>query len=58
MHSVLGNMLRVQLATQHLHDDPIKDLTSAVAYAIRATVHGATKYMPSQLVYYNKDMIL
>ena len=38
-------------------DDPIHDLTSAAAYAIRATVHGTTKHMPSQLVY-AKDMIL
>ena len=31
MHSVLGDMIRVQLATQHPYDDPISDLTSAVA---------------------------
>ena len=35
----------------------MEDLTSAAAYALRATVHGVTKYTPAQLVY-NKDMIL
>ena len=54
---VLGDMLRVQLASRHLNDDPIKDLTSAAAYGIRATVHGVTRYTPAQLVY-SKDMIL
>ena len=57
MHRVLGDMLRVQLVKYHEKDDPIKDLTSAAAYAIRATVHGVTKYTPSQLVF-AKDMIL
>ena len=57
MHQVLGDMLRVQLASTHAKDDPVKDLTSAAAYAMRATVHGVTKYTPSQLVF-AKDMIL
>lgn len=57
MHRVLGDMLRVQLVTTHEHDDPLKDLTSAAAYAIRATVHGTTGYTPGQLVF-SKDMIL
>jgi hypothetical protein len=57
MHQVMGDMLLVQLATQHEHDKPIEDMTSAVAYAIRATVHGTTRYSPAQLVY-QKDMIL
>jgi len=57
MHRVLGDMLRVQLASKHTKEDPIKDLTSAAAYAIRATVHGVTKYTPAQLVY-SRDMIL
>jgi len=43
MHRVLGDMLRVQLVKHHEKDDPIKDLTSAAAYAMRATVHGVTK---------------
>ncbi|CAB9522987.1 Transposon Tf2 [Seminavis robusta] len=46
-----------EIATKHLKEDPIKDLTSAAAYAMRATVHGVTKYSPSQLVY-QRDMIL
>jgi hypothetical protein len=50
-------MIRVQLASKHEHDDPIADMTSAAAFAIRATVHGTTRYSPSQLVY-AKDMIL
>jgi len=57
MHRVLGDMLRVQLVKYHEKDDPIKDLTSAAAYAMRATVHGVTKYTPSQLVF-AKDMTL
>ena len=56
MHKVLADKLRVQLATTHPKDDPIKDLTSAAAYAIRATVHGVTQFTPSQLVF-SKDMI-
>jgi transposase InsO family protein len=57
MHKVLGDMIRIQLTSKHKHDEPISDLTSAAAYAIRATVHGTTKHTPSQLVY-AKDMIL
>jgi len=57
VHGVLGDMLRVQLVKHHEKDDPIKDLTSAAAYAMRATVHGVTKHTPSQLVF-AKDMIL
>jgi len=41
----------------HEKDDPIKDVASAAAYAMRATVHEVTKYTPSQLVF-AKDMIL
>ena len=58
MHKVLGDMLQVQLVSQHQKEDPIKDLTSAAAFAIiRATVHGVTRYSPSQLVF-ARDMIL
>jgi len=57
MHRVLGDMLRVPLVKYHEKDDPIKDLTSASAYAMRATVHGVTKYTPSQLVF-AEDMSL
>jgi len=57
MHRVLGDMLRVQLVKHHEKDDPIKDLTSAAAYVMRATVHGVTKCTPSQLLF-AKDMIL
>ena len=57
MHSILGDMIRVQLASKHPKENPVEDLTSAAAYALRATVHGVTKYTPAQLVY-NKDMIL
>jgi len=57
IHRVLGDMLRVQLVKCHEKDGPIKDLTSAAAYAMRATVHGVTKCTPSQLVFAN-DMIL
>lgn len=57
MHKVLADMLRVQLASRHPKDDPIRDLTSAAAYALRSTVHGTTRHTPGQLVY-GKDMIL
>lgn len=57
MHKVLGDMLRVQLASKHNKENPVKDLTSAAAYAMRATVHGVTQCTPSQLVY-SRDMIL
>lgn len=50
-------MLCVQLTTTHDKDDPFADMTSATAYAIQATVHGTTKYAPSQLIY-AKGMIL
>ena len=57
MHRVLGDMLRVQLASKHPKEDIVKELTSAAAYAIRATVHGVTQFTPAQMVY-SKDMIL
>jgi hypothetical protein len=57
MHQVLGNMLRAQLTKQHDKEDPVKDLTSAAAYAIRSTVHGVTGFTPGQVVY-NRDMIV
>lgn len=57
MHQVLGDMIRVQLLRRHQKDDPIKDMCSAAAYAIRSTVHGTTLYTPGQLVF-SKDMIL
>jgi len=57
LHRTLGDMLRCQLVKRHENDDPINDLLSAAAYAIRATVHGTTRYTPAQLVF-SKDMIL
>ena len=57
MHSVLGDMIRVQLVSKHPKENPVEDLTSAAAYAIRSTVHGVTKYTPGQMVF-QKDMIL
>ena len=57
MHKVLRDMLRVQLASKHKKENPVEDLTSAAAYALRATVHGVTRFAPSQLVF-SKDMIL
>jgi len=57
MHRVLGDMLRIQLTQRHKNDNPLRDMLSAAAYGIRATVHGVTRYSPSQLVY-GKDMIL
>ena len=57
MHKILGDMLRVQLASKHSKEDPVKDLLSAAAYALRSTVHGVTQMTPGQLVF-RKDMIL
>ena len=57
MHRIMGDMVRVQLASRHEHEDPIKDMLSAAAYGIRATVHGTTGYSPAQMVF-SKDMIL
>jgi hypothetical protein len=57
MHLVLGKYVGIQLAKQYPNDRPIEDMTSAAAYAIRAIVHGTTKYSPARLVY-QKDLIL
>lgn len=57
LHRTLGDMLQCPLVKRHDNDDPISDLLSAAAYAIRATVHGTTRYTPGQLVF-SKDMIL
>ena len=57
MHLVLGNMLRCQLAKLYPTEDVVAELTSAAAFAIRATVHGTTRYTPAQMVF-SKDMIL
>jgi len=45
------------LTKKHEKEDIVKDLTSAAAYGIRATVHGVTQYSPAQLVF-SKDMIV
>jgi hypothetical protein len=50
-------MLRTQLAESHAHENPIKDMCTAAAFAIRATVHGTTRFTPAQMVF-SKDMIL
>ena len=57
MHRILGDMLRVQLTTKHEKEDVVKELTSAAAYGLRATVHGTTQYSPAQQAF-GKDMIL
>jgi hypothetical protein len=57
MHSTLGNMLRCQLVKKHSTEDPIKDMLSAAAYAIRSTVHTVTGFSPGQLAF-GRDMLL
>jgi len=57
LHCIMGDMLHVQIASRHAHDDPVRDYLSAAAYGIRATVHGTTLYSPGQVVF-NKDMIV
>ncbi len=56
MHAVLGNMIRCQLVKRSPHDDPLYDMTSAAAFAIRSTVHGTNKYSPGQMIF-GRDMI-
>jgi hypothetical protein len=53
----MGDMLRVQPVTAHQHYDTIRDMLSAAAYGIWATVHGTTRFTPGQLAF-NRDMIL
>ena len=50
-------MIRVQLVKVHPNEDIVRKITSAAAFAMRATVHGVTKYSPAQMVF-SKDMIL
>ena len=57
MYRVLGNMLQDQLVPLHSSKYVVKELTSAAAFALRATVHGVTKFSPAQLAF-SKDMIL
>jgi len=57
MHRVMGDLLRVQLVTRNPRDQPIQDMTSAAAFALRGTVHSVTKYSPAQLAF-NRDLIL
>lgn len=57
LHKIMGDMLRVQLATEYKGDDPIKDMLSSAAFGVRATVHGTTMYTPAQLIF-GRDMIL
>jgi len=57
MHKIMADMIRCQMSLRHQDDDPVRDMLSAIAYAIRSTVHGTTQYTPGQLVF-SKDMIL
>lgn len=57
MHRVMGDMIRVQIASKHELEDVVKEMTSAAAYAIRAMVHSTTMCTPAQLVF-SRDMIL
>ena len=57
VHQTIGNMIRT-FQVQYLdEDDPWAGILSAVAFAVRATVHTTTQATPMQLVF-GRDAIL
>ena len=59
IHQVLANMVRTfELEDKYLDaDDPWKGILSAVAFAVRSTIHTTTQSSPAQLVF-GQDMML
>ena len=59
IHQVLANMVRTfELEDKYLDaDDPWKGILSAVAFAVRSTIHTTTQSSPAQLVF-GRDMML
>ena len=59
IHQVIGNMVRTfELETTEINEDePWKGILSAVAFAVRSTLHSTLKKTPGQLVF-GRDMIL
>ena len=57
IHQVIGNMVRAFELEDSEDDDPWKGILSAVAFAVRSTLHSTLKKTPGQLVF-GRDMIL
>ena len=57
IHQVLGNMLRTFNLEEKEEEDPWKGILSAVAFAVRSTIHTTMKKTPGQMVF-KRDMIL
>ena len=57
VHQTLGNMIRTFQIQNMDEDDPWSGILSAVAFAIRATVHTTTHATPMQLVF-GRDAVL
>ena len=57
IHQVIGNMVRAFELEDSEEDDPWKGILSAVAFAVRSTLHSTLKKTPGQLVF-GRDMIL
>ena len=59
IHQVIGNMVRTfELETTEINEDePWKGILSAVAFAVRSTLHSTLKKTPGQLVF-GRDMML
>ena len=57
IHQVLGNMLRIFNLEEEEEEDPWKGILSAVAFAVRSTIHTTMKKTPGQMVF-KRDMIL
>ena len=53
VHQTIGHMLRTALMNSNDLDieDPRKGILTAIAFAVRATVHSTTRAMPMQIVF-------
>jgi len=51
VHQTLGNMIRTFSVQDMDEENPWQGILSAVAFAIRATVHSTTRATPSQLIF-------
>jgi hypothetical protein len=57
VHQTIGNMIRTFQVQDLDEDDPWAGILSAVAFAVRATVHTTTRATPMQLVF-GRDAVL
>jgi transposase InsO family protein len=51
VHQTIGNMIRTFSVQSTDDDDPWNGILSAVAFAVRATVHTTTRATPAQLIF-------